>query len=55
MKRLLKTMKSYLHFEHLFAEFVAVFFDRTQVGTALLTANRLRGLWGGRRFFERRP
>ncbi len=55
MKRLLDKLTSKVELDHWFAEFVGVFFDRSQVGSALLAANRLRDLAGLARLFKRSP
>jgi hypothetical protein len=44
MKRWFQNWRSGFQLENWLAEFVGVFFDRAQVGTALVTANRLRGI-----------
>ncbi|MDD5541978.1 MAG: hypothetical protein PHX83_02295 [Acidobacteriia bacterium] len=44
MKHWFQNWRAGFQLEHWLAEFIAVFFDRSQVGTALITANRLRGV-----------
>lgn len=51
--RLMQKVKSGFEFEHWLAEFVGVFFDRAQVGPAMMTAQRLRALVGGNWFFRK--
>lgn len=53
MRRWLRNFKSRIQVEHVLAEFVGVFIDRSQVGNALLAVERLRGLTSILRFLKR--